>query len=625
MFDRQAQLLGVEVRQARSVRSTLSRLWQYYREYRWLVAVAFLLIVFSTGAQVVVPVLTGQAVDCYLAPVEGGGVSCLFGEATTTAERLTGLGKLIGLVVFLYVGGTVMTSVQFYLISVAGFRMLRNIRADVFAHTQRLSLGYFTEHETGDVMSRFTNDLDTLQQIISFGLVQVIQGILFLVMIVGAMFANHVPFAIISLVTLPLMFLATQWLSRQARRAFREARKEIGAVNADLQESIAAVREVQAFSREEENIEQFGAVNAANRDANVRAQAYSSALAPTLEALSYINIAIVAGVGGYVMLRDGILWGAPISLGLIVTFISFAQQFNRPVQQLALLWANLQSAIAGSERIFDLLDDTMMIEDKAEAEVMPPIQGDVVFQKVWAGYKPNEPVLKGIDLAVEKGEMVAIVGPTGAGKTTIINLLPRFWDVTDGQVLIDGIDVRDVTRDSLRQQIGLVLQDTFLFSDTIMNNIRYGRPAATDEEVVEAAKLARADQFITRLPQGYETVLGERGTGLSQGQRQLLAIARVALMDPRILILDEATSSVDTRTERQIQVALDKLLAGRTSFVIAHRLSTIRNADQLLVLKDGQIIEQGTHDSLLAEQGFYYDLYMNQFRRQEESEKDVVR
>ena len=371
-----------------------------------------------------------------------------------------------------------------------------------------------------------------------------------------------------------------------------------------MQESISAVREVQAFSREDENIQQFRESNAANRDANIRAQVFTGALGPMLEGLSYVSLAIVAGVGGLMMLRGQGLMGTTISVGLIITFIGYSQQFNRPVQQISALWANIQSAIAGAERIFGLLDEPVDIIDKADAVEMPTISGHVVYRDVHAEYNPKEPVLRGIDIEALPGQTVAIVGPTGAGKTTIIN-------------------VRDVTQESLRRQIGIVLQDSFLFSDTVMNNIRYGRPEATDDEVMAAARLAHADDFINRLENGYQTVLGERGAGLSLGQRQLLSIARVALIDPRILILDEATSSVDTRTEREIQKALEDLLQGRTSFVIAHRLSTIRHADQVLVVDDGRIIERGTHDSLLARHGFYYDLYMSQFRRSAEDDPDL--
>ena len=651
MLDRSAQLLGTETRKARSVSKTLVRLGKYFRQYVLVLILVAAFVIAGTYMQVLIPDLTGQAVDCYLGPfaaqLAAGEISDaelslgdLGGQAqdseanafgncryttpdagATAEETILGFGGLILYIVALYVGSSALMGVQFYLMSWGGFHVLRDLQRDIFYHIHRLTLGFFSKQEVGDVMSRVTNDIDTLQQVIGFGLVNVIQGILLIVWIVFEMVRKNAPLSLVTLVTLPLMIVATRWFSDQARKAFRRAREEIGSVNADLQENISAVREVQAFSREAENIEQFRVSNAANRDANIQAQAYTSALAPTLEALSYVSMAIVAGVGGLVILSGEGLMGTTVSIGLIVTFIAYTQQFNRPIQQIALLWTNIQSAVAGAERIFDLIDEEPELSDKPDAVEMPVIQGRVQLKNVWAEYNPGEPVLKGIDITAEKGQTVAIVGPTGAGKTTIINLLPRFWDVTQGQVLVDGRDVRDVTRASLRSQMGIVLQDSFLFSNTVMNNIRYGRQEATDEEVVEAAKLARAHDFILKLENGYETVLGERGAGLSQGQRQLLAIARVALTDPRILILDEATSSVDTRTEREIQKALEILLSGRTSFVIAHRLSTIRNADQVLVLKDGEIIERGTHDSLLAAGGFYHDLYMSQFRRQVDVEE----
>jgi len=654
MFDRRAELLGAETRKARSVGGTLKRLWHYFRHYALALILVVIAIVGGTYMQVLIPDLVGQAVDCYLGPYatldseagsgqvqEGLPLGNLLAESSqvedaafsncwyTTAnplasseETIAGLGGLVLKMVALFVGSSLLAGVQFYLMGWAGFRVLRDLRHDIFLHIHRLTLGYFSKHETGDVMSRVTNDVDTLQQIIGFGLVSVMQGGLLIVWIVIVMFRKSPVFALISLITLPLMIIATRWFSSQARKAFRKARVEIGTVNADLQENIAAVREVQAFSREDENIEQFRTSNAANRDANIRAQAYTSALAPTLEALSYVSLAIVAVVGGLAILGGYSLLGASVSVGLIITFIGYTQQFNRPVQQISVLWTNIQNAVAGAERIFDLLDEQPDITDRPEAIDLPKAAGHIQFINVSAAYNPDEPVLSELNIEALPGETVAIVGPTGAGKTTIIKLIPRFWDVTEGSVMVDGHDVRDLTRQSLRNQIGMVLQDTFLFSDSVLNNIRYGRQDATKEEVIAAAKLARADSFIQKLEKGYDTVLGERGTGLSQGQRQLLAIARVALTDPRILILDEATSSVDTRTERQIQTALDKLLSGRTSFVIAHRLSTIRNADQVLVLDAGQIVERGTHSELLADKGFYYDLYMSQFRRDVDAGED---
>jgi ATP-binding cassette subfamily B protein len=447
----------------------------------------------------------------------------------------------------------------------------------------------------------------------------VLSGILLIIWVMVKMLQTNVPYALLSLAVVPVMLFVTNYFSGQARKAFRKSRQQMGSVNAGLEESIAGVREVQAFNREEESIAQFQTTNAANRDANVRAASFTSALQPSLEALGYVAIGIVVVVGGISVIHNQPLLGTSvISLGTVITFLQYVQRFNQPIQQISVLWANIQSAIAGGERIFGLLDTEPTIVDKSGAREMPLIEGKVTFDDVTAEYKKGEPVLKGVNFEAKKGQMIAIVGPTGAGKTTMINLLPRFYDVTGGAVRIDDIDVRDVTGASLRSQIGVVLQDTFLFSDTVMNNIRYGRLDATDEEVIAAAKLANADSFIERLPDGYKTVLGERGSGLSQGQRQLIAIARAALKNPRILILDEATSSVDTRTERIIQKAFEKLLEGRTSFVIAHRLSTIRNADLVMMVKDGEIVERGTHKELLAKKGAYYDLYMSQFQREED-------
>lgn len=630
------RLMSQDTLKPTAVGDTLARFGDYFKPYWLVLALSTLLVIGSTWTQVTAPELIGQAVDCYLSQpatntlgelpglenIGGAAKNNCWYESNSTglndSQRLAGLGSLILLIVGLYGLASVLTGMTFFSMAWTGQHVLRAMREDVFEHLHRLSLSYYAENEAGDLMSRLTNDSETIGQAFNFALINVFSGTLLILWIAYSMLAKSVPYALISLLVVPIMVAATVWFSNQARRAFRRTRTEMGSINAELQENISAVREVQAFNRAEENIENFRLTNAANRDANIRAVAFTSALAPTLEALGYLALAIVAGVGGLVLLRGGTLWGSAISLGIVVTFLTYVQRFNQPIQQISVLWTNIQNAIASGERIFNLLDEQPQIQDQPTARPIPLIQGKVELVNVSAAYKPDEPVLRNVSFSVEPGQMIAIVGPTGAGKTTLINLLPRFYDVSEGAVLIDGLDVRQVTTASLRQQIGLVLQDTFLFSDTVMENIRFGRPSANDEEVIAAAKLARADTFVERLPQSYQTVLGERGSGLSQGQRQLLAIARAALADPRILILDEATSSVDTRTERLIQTALAELLHGRTSFVIAHRLSTIRNADQVLVLNDGQIIERGTHTELLTRQGFYYDLYMSQFRYQEE-------
>ena len=633
-------ILAQETTKPTRVGSTLKRLLYYFRPFWPVLIVVVVLILGSTYTQVITPKLVGQSVDCYLTPaaasrfMEGFNLpgiqtaqtaaqtNCLFpvtAAEPTTADYIAGLGKLILLITGLYALGSIMSGLMFYLMTWSGQHVLRNLRVEVFKQLHRLSLNYYAENDAGNIMSRITNDMDTIQQAISFVLVQVTTGILLLVWVAIAMLRESVPYALISMSMVPFMIIATVWISGQARRAFRHTRQSIGEVNADLQESIAGVREVQAFGREEANIESFRQTNAVNRDANIRAVSFTAALNPALQALGYVAMAITTIAGGLILLRGQDLFGTVVSLGLVITFLQYVQRFNQPIMQIATMWTNLQSAVAGAERIFGILDLVPDVQDRVGARPMPSIQGAVEFDCVEAEYKVGVPVLECVSFKAEPGQTIAVVGETGAGKTTIINLIPRFYDVVGGAVRVDGIDVRDVTRSSLRSQIGIVLQDTFLFSDTVMNNIRFGRPDATDEEVLAAASLARADDFIQRLPDGYNTVLGERGTGISQGQRQLVAIARAALADPRILILDEATSSVDTRTERQIQKALDELLHGRTSFVIAHRLSTIRNADLVMLIERGRVVERGTHEELLAQRGAYYDLYMSQFRRQDKS------
>jgi ATP-binding cassette subfamily B multidrug efflux pump len=632
-MDSGRQLLNRETARPKSLAATLWRFWTYFRQYKFALTVVVVLTLSAVWAGIQVPLVTEQAVNCYLVPnplacthiqvpMEWTSAAGASGEAL--AARLRGVGELTLIALGLLVMNAVLIGSAFYTMRYAGQNVIRRLQREMFHQIHRLSLSYYTKNEAGDIMSRVTNDVDTLQQTFGFALMQVVTAVLNVVWIIITMLQRQWQFALLSLSVVPVMLGVTWYFSDQARRAFRRARREIGAVNANLQESIAGAREVQAFNREEEAIAQFMVSNDANRAANVRAALYTSALSPVLEALGYVNLAIVVVVGGL-----GLLGMIPfidktsISLGLVIAFILYTQRATQPIQQIALLWANVQSGIAGGERIFSFLDEKPDVVELPNARPLPPIRGEVRFEGVSAEYVPGKKVLDDISFEVQPGQMIALVGPTGAGKTTVISLIPRFYDVTSGAVKIDGIDVRTVTTDSLRSQIGIVLQDTYLFSTTVMENIRYGRPNATDEEVIAAAKLVSAHDFIERLPDGYQTVLGERGGGLSQGQRQLIAIARVALMNPRLLILDEATSSVDTRTERLIQAAFDKLLQGRTSFVIAHRLSTIRSADRIYMLKDGRIVEHGTHDELMARRGEYYALYMSQFKQQEEAEVSI--
>ncbi len=589
------RMAGLKEEKARNTAQVLRRLLAYFGQARsWLIVVS-VLVVFSTLMRLAGPYLLGVAVDQF---IEKGDRS--------------GLARIMLLLAATYLLNWGASAGQFYLMTVVGQGVLYRLRNDIFTRLQRLSLTFLDRHETGDIMSRLTNDVDTINQVLSVGIVRLAGDVLTLIGIVVAMFGLNPRLALASYTVLPFMLLSTTFFSRLAFRAFRRTRETIGQVSAELEENIAAVREVQAFSRESASQARFAQLSAANRDANIQAVGITSAFTPTLDVLSAIATAIVAGYGGYLALKG------LVTVGTIVAFLAYVRRFYHPIRSLAQLYTQAQSALAGAERIFELIDTRPDLTDAPDAIDLPPVAGRVEFDHVSFAYDDGQPVLHDVSFVIEPGQTVALVGPTGAGKTTIVNLLGRFYDVDSGAVRVDGYDVRRVTRASLRRQMGVVLQDTFLFSGTVMDNIRYGRLEANDDEVVDAAKLVNAHDFITRLPHGYQTELTERGSNLSQGQRQLIAFARAVLAEPRILILDEATSSVDTRTEILIQRALERLLKGRTSLVIAHRLSTIRHADRVFVIDGGRIVERGTHDELLARRGMYYNLYTSQFRRQAE-------
>jgi ATP-binding cassette subfamily B protein len=571
--------------------STIKRLFSYARPYSGRLVIVSLLVVISTFSALAGPILLGKAID----------ESVIFGD-------LAGLGQTVVLMLIIYLLGGLAAILHGVMMVGIAQRLVADLRAELFTHLQNLSMAYHDQHRTGDLMSRVTNDTEAINRVLSNGLIQFITNLLQLIGIMVAMFLLNWRLAVGTLILLPLMLIITSVVTRRSRVAFREVQHNLGALNAVSEENIAGIRVVQAFARAEDTIAQFEIVNAENRRSGIKANIITAALGPMFTTMSTITIAATALLGGWLSL-SGL-----VTIGVLATFVIYIMNFFRPMRSIAMLYNHLQSALAGAERIFQVLDTNPSVSDQPQARPLQNIQGAVLFDQVTFSYEPDKPVLTNVSFRASPGETVALVGPTGAGKTTIISLLSRFYDVDAGSILIDGSDIRTVQQKSVREQLGIVLQDTFLFSGTVIDNIRYGRLDASDEEVRAAAKLANADWFIRRLPQGYQAQVSEKGHNFSQGQRQLLAIARAVLANPRILILDEATSSVDTRTEQNIQEALLRLMDGRTAFVIAHRLSTIRQADQVLVIDNGRLIEQGNHESLLAQQGFYYNLYMSQFR-----------
>jgi ATP-binding cassette subfamily B multidrug efflux pump len=579
---------------ARNTRSTIGRLFGYLRPYRARLFGVAALVILGTILGLIGPILLGRAIDNYVIP-----------------RDLPGLGRLIGLMLVVYLVAGVASIFEGLWMVEIGQRLVADIRADLFNHIQTLSMAYHDRHTVGDLMSRVANDTEAINSTLSNGLIEFTTNILMLGGIMVAMFLLNWQLATGTLIILPLMLWITGLITRRSRQSFRNVQRHLGELNAVMEENIAGLRVVKAFGREADVLEKFVAVNTANRDAGVKADVIIAILGPMFTTMSTITIAATAWLGGWLALRG------VVEVGVIATFVVYIMNFFRPMRMIAMLYNQLQSAMAGAERIFEVLDVQPTVQDAPGALPLPSIRGEVVFDRVSFAYDPSKPVLVDVSLTAKPGETIALVGPTGAGKTTIVALLSRFYDVTAGSITVDGHDIRSIQQNSLRRQLGIVLQDTFLFSGTVMENIRYGRLDATDEEVIAAAQLANADRFIRLLPDGYGTHVSEQGNNFSQGQRQLIAIARAILADPRILILDEATSSVDTRTEIQIQEALLRLLEGRTAFVIAHRLSTIRQADQVLVVNDHRIIERGTHESLLAQGGFYHDLYMSQYRRAE--------
>jgi ATP-binding cassette subfamily B multidrug efflux pump len=581
------------IEKAHDPRRALVRLIPYLGQYKWALVMTLIFVVIYTLLGLAGPYLIGVAIDKFI----GG-------------KDPAGLARIALLMLVIYVLNNLFQAISNWVMANVSQRALKQLRRDLFDHLQTLSLSFFDRNPAGELMSRLTNDIDAINQAVSQNVTALIASVLSMVGILVTMFVLNSWLALATLIVVPIMFWFAEFVARYTRKGFRELQKQLGLLNSVMEESLSGGKVVKAFRRNDSAVEEFRKHNQEVYKAGVYANSYAMLLMPLTNVLGNFFVIVLAGLGGYLALQG------LVSVGTIAAFISYGQNFINPLRQIANIYNSIQAALAGAERIFEVIDTDSEIVDAQDAAPFEHLKGQVRFEGVDFGYVPGVPVIKNMTLEVKAGQTVALVGPTGAGKTTLVNLLGRFYEVQGGSISVDGRDIRSIRKADLRRKLGVVLQDTFLFADTVMENIRYGRLEATDEEVIHAAELADADHFIRQLPQGYQTVLSERASNLSQGQRQMLAIARAILADPAILILDEATSSVDTRTEARIQKALLRLMEGRTSFVIAHRLSTIRDADNVVVIRDGEIVEQGSHQQLLDKHGFYHHLYLSQFKGQ---------
>ena len=582
-----------QIEKARDPRGTVRRLAGYFERQRLRLGLVAACVCAYTGLGLVGPYLMGVALDRFVA-----------------ARDAAGLGRIALGMLAAFASSAALSLVASWLMAGISQRALAVLRRDLFAQLQALPLAFFDRRSTGELMSRLTNDVDAVNQAVSQNVTTLLASVLSMLGILVAMFVLDPWLALASVLVVPIMLWFTRFVAVYTRRGFKDLQRSLGELNGVMEEGISGLRVVQAFRHGDAVLESFRARNQAVYEAGVHANTYALLLMPLTGVLGNLFVVVLAGLGGWLAL-SGL-----VSVGVIATFINYGQNFIQPLRQLSTLYNTIQAALAGAERVFEILDTPREADADRPASEPATTRGHVSFEHVSFSYVPGSPVIRDMSFEALPGQMIALVGPTGAGKTTIINLLTRFYDIDTGTIRIDGSDIRTLPKPVLRRRLGLVLQDTFLFADTVLENIRYGRLDASDEEVRQAAVLADADHFIRQLPEGYDSVLSERAGNLSQGQRQLLAIARTLLADPALLILDEATSSVDTRTEARIQRSLAGLMKGRTSFVIAHRLSTIRDADQVLVIDDGRIAERGTHHELLARRGEYHRLYMSQFKGQ---------
>lgn len=573
--------------------STVQRIGSYFSNQKWLLSLVLLMVIISSALSLLGPFLIGVAIDSYI-----------------VKENAEGLTKLLIGLIFVFIGQSLSIWLQnYWMIGIAQQTVYR-MRNDLFKQFHRLSISFFDKRQHGELMSRVTNDIENVSSTLNSSFIQVFSSILTLVGTIAVMIYLSPLLTIISLSIVPLMVFGLKWITKRTGARFKEQQRNLGEINGYVEEITSGQRIVKSFSQEKRVIEEFMVKNERLKESGYWAQTFSGFIPKLMNVLNNGSFALIAGVGGVLALNG------KVSIGVIVIFVEYSRQFTRPLNDLANQFNTLLSAVAGAERVFEILDESREERDEEEAIELSSVKGKVEFKEVSFSYEGDDQTVSGLSFSVKEGETVALVGPTGAGKTTVVNLLSRFYDADHGQILIDGHDIKNVKRSSLRSHMAFVLQDSFLFEGSIFENIRYGRLDASDEEVIEAAKLANAHSFIQKLPKGYKTILNQEGSGISQGQKQLLSIARAILADPSLLILDEATSSIDTITEMKIQEALQRLMTGRTSFVIAHRLNTIQQADQILVLHDGGILEKGTHGELLNHKGFYHSLYNSQLKQE---------
>ncbi len=571
--------------------ATIKRIWSYLRVKKGILFLVLLMVVASSAFGLIGPYLVGVSIDQYIVTKDNHGL----------------LDMLLGLLVVYLLYCLSSWLQNYWMIGIAQDTVYR-MRSELFRKFQLLPISFFDKRKHGELMSRVTNDIENVSSTLNSSVIHIFSSVLTLIGTVGVMLMLSPLLTLLTLVIVPIMFYGMKWITDRTGKMFKEQQNHMGELNGLVEETITGQRIVKTFSQEENVLGQFLERSEKYKRSAFWAQAYSGFIPKLMNLLNNLSFTIIAAVGGYLALKG------VVSIGMIVIFTEYSRQFTRPLNELANQFNTLLSAVAGAERVFVILDESTEDEDEKDVGVLRNVAGRVEFEHVTFGYEKDESTIADVSFHAEKGETVALVGPTGAGKTTIINLLSRFYNPTSGRIWIDGQDIGLVTRESLRSHMGFVLQDSFLFQGTIRENIRFGRLEASDEEVMEAAKLANAHSFIMKLPTQYDTMLKQDGGGISQGERQLLSIARAILADPMILILDEATSSIDTITEVKIQEALEHLMQGRTSFVIAHRLNTIQQADQILVLEEGRIIERGSHVELLRQKGVYYELYRSQLR-----------